>query len=795
MKHIVIIFFIYVHLFALDIYLNSAKQNNSPYAILHIVDNEPIECHTILLALDKKSYICRFKKIVKNKLGKKKLRFVNIDFLEKDKEFYIKIDPKYGSKLLSLSEELFKLKEIKQEISGKKSKHWVVLLFKKLPFGKKVKSDGINFPITYERYMMPSVGPVDVNGAPIAYARSKDINYYLDIQKEFKSGDYESVVQDVNRAIKQYPNSIFMSDLLLYKLKSIDVSIEKNLTPISEKYTNSDVTKEAKSWLRRYASNENIPQVLLILVKNYLRAESNSDVNYFLDILINEHKKSPYTKKAILYYADSLYSKNHRKKATKLYEDVLYSAKSLDIASLAAIRLANSNINSGNTEEAKKYLLKVLDANKKYLLKDKDATAALAVKLAANKLQDIAAKLNDLLLKNIPKEQIDTRELLLKQAGDWYAETNQINKAYARYSQYQKIYKDGIYINEVNKARDRLFFKIKENNDTKLANYYDTLISKYKNDIRDKAILHKAELLIREKRYQEILNMKNLIKSSSDRNSTKGEKIIKSASIVLIEEYLQADNCQNAINLFIDNRVDFKDINNSKKLFNCLMIMQKYKKANELSKSKISSKRLSSKFYWLENLIKSDYKLQKFNKILELKQDIDKLSKIANKPISASVLRDIFNSYFYTKSYSSALEELHLLDIKYPKDIKNIEPYYKIINYANDKRDDLLLIKYAKKIISMQKLYKIHSYSPKVEFLYIDALKRVSKIKEARKVANKLLKIKMKKQNIPRVLFELGELNLKLEDRKIAKKYFQKCAKVKENNSWVELCKDSLKLF
>ena len=363
MKYIFLIFIFITQLFALDIYLNSAKEDNLPYAILNITNDKPIVCSTIHLPLDKKNYICKFKKIVKNRINEKKLRLVNIYFIEKKDAFYIKIIPKFDSQMVAINNILYNTKEVNTLKITKKSKHWSILIYKKYPFGEKGNIDGIDFPITYDKYLKPFVGPVDLNGAPIAYAKSEDINYYLDIQDEFNNRDFVSVIREADKTLKQYPRSIFKSDLLLYKLKAIDESIEKNISPISDQFTNNDVAKLAKSWMREFSSNENLPEVLFILVKNYLRAESSSDVNYFLDILVTEHKDSPYTKRAILYYADSLYKKNNKNKAVKLYENVLYSAKDMDIASIAAIRLANSKINSGNAQEAKQYLSKVLKAS------------------------------------------------------------------------------------------------------------------------------------------------------------------------------------------------------------------------------------------------------------------------------------------------------------------------------------------------------------------------------------------------------------------------------------------------
>ena len=221
MKYIFLIFIATAQLFAFDIYLNSAKENNLPYAILHIVDSKPIECSTVHLALDKKYFICKFQNTVKNRINEKKLRLVDIKFVEKKDAFYIKIIPKFDSQMMPHNKILYDIREVNVEKITKKSKHWIILLYKKYPFGEKGNIDGINFPITYDKYLRPFVGPVDLNGAPIAYAKSQDINYYLDIQDYYKNRDFISAVREVDRTIKQYPNSIFKSDLLLYKLKAI----------------------------------------------------------------------------------------------------------------------------------------------------------------------------------------------------------------------------------------------------------------------------------------------------------------------------------------------------------------------------------------------------------------------------------------------------------------------------------------------------------------------------------------------------------------------------------------------
>lgn len=89
----------------------------------------------------------------------------------------------------------------------------------------------------------------------------------------------------------------------------------------------------------------------------------------------------------------------------KLYLDVLYGAQDIDVASEAAIRLSDYQMDAGKLKEAKEYLLKVLNVNAAYLLKDTSASYKLAKRLYEHKLYDLAASITDLLLANMSKKE------------------------------------------------------------------------------------------------------------------------------------------------------------------------------------------------------------------------------------------------------------------------------------------------------------------------------------------------------------------------------------------------------
>ena len=222
MKYILIFLLASVQLLALDLILNSGKENKSNYAILHIIDAKPFSCQTIPDALDKKHYICKISRPISKPIESKKMKLAEIDFYEKDGEFYIAIDPKVDSKLVPVEESLYDTSEILTKPKEKLYAHWTLLLQEKPLYEQKEVYDALDFPVEFPKYQKPYIGALDLNGAPISYAQSKDIQLYLDIKQEYESGYYDSVVKDVKRVLTLFPNSIFRSELELYQMRSMD---------------------------------------------------------------------------------------------------------------------------------------------------------------------------------------------------------------------------------------------------------------------------------------------------------------------------------------------------------------------------------------------------------------------------------------------------------------------------------------------------------------------------------------------------------------------------------------------
>lgn len=797
MKYILILIFSALHLFALNIILNSGKESKTNYAILHIMDTRPFSCQTITDELEKKHYLCKIDKPINKSIESKKMTLAEIDFYEKDKQFYIAIEPKVGSKLSPVEESLSEVTEMLTKSKEKQYTHWTILLEEKPLYKTKIPNDGIDFPIVYEKYKKPYIGALDLNGAPISYAQSKDIQLYLDIKKEFEHESYDDVVKDVKKVLTAFPNSIFRSELELYNIKAMDKILSaRDENKIATAYDENDIVIMAKKWTKEFASDENIPEVFMLMAKSYLKLGSTSDANYFIDILVTEHPDSSFTKKAILLFADNLFAKREKDKALKLYLDVLYTSKDLDIASEASIRLGDFKMDAGKAKEAKEYLLKVLNANAEYLLKDKEESYKLARRLYEHGLYDVAAKISDLLLKNTEKKE-NNHELLLKESGDWHAKANEVQEAYAKYQEYLGEYKNsGDYVKEVTENLDALFFKLNETNETKLATYYDKLINNYgTNAIGEKALIEKAKLLFKQGKFNDVLSLKEELRKAVDANDATAEELIYSSAKSLVLGYLKTDECQMVVTLSEEYKLDLQKIDDEAKLFNCFVRLSRYERAKEISTEHLKDIKLESRFIWSEKEVDVLYKMGKYQNVVDFKEDILTLSKTVKQKIELETLRSLFFASIKLKKVDEALVVSELIDRSYPNEFTNIDLYAEIVKIASDSKNDLLLIKYAQNILKLQKDFKSSALSPITEFSYLEALKRVGKESEALVVVESLLTQNLSVKEKIRTLYYGGELSLKLKNDQQAKEYFSKCVDNNETSSWKGICAENLKLF
>lgn len=769
----------FLPLHAININLSVASVDN--VAILHVKDSHLISCESKNEAYNKKIYLCVFEGSTKNTYLPQKTPYVELNFISKDDRFYLFIKPLVYSKLINSDTNLYENKEVVAN-NQKQAKHWSVLLYKNENiFEDKKQSNGLNFPVYYNELQYPSVGALDLNGKPIDYAKSKDVNLYLELKKNYEDKNYLYALKNVKNLKKNYPNSIFNSDILFYKLKTYDKLLSDEDTKNGLEFDENDLVSEAKAYLRNFAGDKNVPEILYLLVKQYIKLFAKNDANYYLDMLITDYATHVSTQKALLFYADDLYKNKKIREAIKLYEDVLYSSKDLDIASSAALRLVKSNLKDNKIQKAKEYLEKILNANESFLFKDIKDSYKVAKNLVDTQFADVSAKIIEKLL-NQTKRVDGNYESMLKDAGIWNEKAHNINNAYMYLKRYQKEFPQGDYKVLVEQSLDRLFFDIQENNTTKLLNYYDILTKKYNNDIAKKAQFAKSKLLFEEKKYNEALKSAKKM----DLNNQHAKKLYDEIRIQSIKQALQNDECLKAVNE-LDLNISLH-VNDKEKLYQCLLRTSRYSLAQELAKQEAMN---TKSLEWMIKLQHALYKNMQYNDVIKLSLDIQTLGNLQNNQIAYTALYDKFFSHKKLKQYEEALKVAQEIEKNLKDNNKNIKVYEDIIHMYDD--NDLVVLSYAQKILQ----YKdgLSKMSPQSLFKYINSLQNLNRLNKAQEVALLMLDKKMSEKMQVRLYYILAQIYLKQNVQNEAQKYFQKCKQLDENGTWGNICKENLLLI
>jgi tetratricopeptide (TPR) repeat protein len=313
---------------------------------------------------------------------------------------------------------------------------------------------------------------------------------------------------------------------------------------------------------------------------------------------------------------------------------------------------------------------------------------------------------------------------------------------------------------------------------------------KYPNDsVYKKALLEKARTYVKNKKFRELFEIKDLLEANG------GKDILKSAAKKMVENDLKNDRCKSAIYMSQEYNVTIAE-NNQKKFFECLSRLGKYKQALAISKSYVDHKDLSIKLYWLYQTLQMYSKLGNSIKVLELSEDIEKLSGLLKIDNYNDIAYNKVEAYFDLRSNDELmLQEVKKVEKLFPNDIKNIDLFSKVVRYAKKNKNDTTIAIYTKKIIDLQERYKLNDYSPLVELDYINALKRLKQYDKALKEDLKLLYVKLTDKQKANVLYVAGELSLKLDKIVEAREFFTKCGEIVDDSAWQGLCAESLKLL
>lgn len=774
--------------FCFTLNLNSGKDDGNDYFIVHLEDSKNINCQ-IKYQKSQKIYLCYVNSRLQSQPEDQNLPFMQLYFRAIDDEkFAVVIAPKLKSALLNLDAQLFNDKAVILEDSNL-SKHYAILIDEKIAKFEP-KKGGLNFPIIFGDLMRPRIGALDFNKEPLTFEKNGDIGIYLEIKRNYDHKVYQEAMKGAENAIKTQSESVFANEFWLYYIKSLDKMADAANDYKEAGNYESKLIDTAKVWMKNFASDKNYPEVLYLLMKAYLSLDQDSDTSYTLDILMTEHPNSPWTQKAILLYAGALFDKGQSEDAIRLYCDVLYSAKNKDVASEAALKLAFVSFKSDKASDGANYVRKILNANSGYLADNKTDAINLATNLNEFGYPNLAGEIYKLILDNsVPKQ--DEYEIALRHLALLDVDKNDAQKTYAYQLRYQKEFKNSEYLPLITAAADKLFFDLDMNSSLNLHENYADLMKKYgSNEIGKRALLEDIKLYNKEKNYAQILALENKI----DDNESEANSYVNSAALNLAEAANQKGECDKVVNLIEKYNIESK-ISDKYKLYSCYMRTAKFEKALNLATPLIQTLDLHDKVEWLSNTSKALFSLGRYQ---ECVRACDDALAIAVKAPYADPTESIFYRFYsllFLDKFNEAISSIKALEDLRGTDNKLAEAYNATAKYAAAHGFESVALNYAKKTIEMQNRLKISTFSPEIEFVYIDSLNKISKFEDSMNVCKKLLKTKLNSDQRARALYNATELYIKKGDDYNAKKLNDECLNLSEKSPWKDLCAEQNKLL
>jgi len=741
-------------LFSLEINISYFNNNGNKQEILTLRNNFFFKCFK-----KKKNIVCEFNKVPSTTVFETKTQFFTVIPFFKNDKFYLVIKFKGNVKIISLNDDLVKNPFL--ELRKKWAKKWIIIVNDKFLNSK--SKEGLKF--YFKRSLKVYIPAVDENANPInTNNQSKDVIMYFNILKEFKKG--VNVKIDIDNFLRKFPNSVFIPDVLYIKMSLLEKESDFN-----------SVINIGKEWIKKYAYEDKLKKVLLLIAKSYYKIGLYSEASYFFNRIITEYPNSKEAELAKIYLADQLFTLGDDKKALKLYKEVLFSTKDLNIASLAATRLAEKYMNKGEVKKALNFYEKVYRANKGFLLKDKNKAFELAKTLAKNKLYSLAIKIGEDLLKKL-KPLNDIYEPLLYYLALWNYEDKNYEKSLYYINLYLNKFPYGFYSDKIAALKDKVIFNVPDKNLTKQLSYIDKIIREYNESdvsIVNKALVKKIEILYKLKKYDEILKLENEIKKLPNSIFKNKNEFLQKVKREYIISLLNKNDCVKAINL-IEKYHIVLDKKYDEKIYNCAMKVLDYKLASIICNKYLDSPTDKVFIKWMKRKIEALRGMEDYRNLVLA---IDDLCQIEKNCYKYKLYK--FFALWNLGEYKKALKVANSIK---KEDIKNSDVYIKIVKWALENKNYLLAATFAKKIIDLQNKFKAYPYSPFVEFVYAKYTKNKT---EAIKVLKHLLK-RVKGEDKARALFMLANLT---KD----KHYLNKCLKVKNSTLWKNLCKDALNLF
>jgi len=780
----ILLAFLSLNAFALEISVESAKDNFQKYSILQIFNDEAFVCQDIKNDFeDVVEVICAFNKKPRESLPHLQNDFFTITSFIKKETFFISIKP---IKKLKLYAEIFDLTKDDTVFKAKVSyaKRWTIIGYsEQLPIIKEEEPSelAMNFPFYLDQDKLPYVGSLDLKGNPVHIKKVEDVKDYLKIKRYFVKGLYNESLELIEETLQNYPNTLFKSELLYYKIKAY-----------AKLKDYDSVIEYAKEYLREYSSDENIPEVLSLMAYAYAKLGQSSDADYFFDRLFSEHKGSVYAQWGYIYKGEMLEASGGTTKAVEYYKKALYETKNLQVAASAAYHLANILL-ATKPAQAAKYAMKIIKADAKYFMKNIQKSMDMMYAFAEAGKYKTAAAIADAMLKSMGPSY-DEYEELLKNKALWLAKTDDKKAAIAAINDYLKKFPDGDFVTDIEALKDELLFDREDLNATQKLYEYDKLIKEYMPDaIAKRALYEKAKLLLQEKKYKEVLALKEQLLALDSDIYPDVLELVKEAAKGMMQDSLDEKRCKSVLSIANDYNITLsKEWEDG--VYQCAMRGGDFKLAKNIVSQNLHAKDINERKKWLFRYIKIDYETGNYTELISAANDLLALIDQAKSSPYKEVYRYLFDAYERLGQKEKMIETMAQIDDIFGLDYKDIDRYAAMVALGSELNDTNMIIKYAKKIMQIQKRAQAHPQSPFVEFALYDAYMKMQDYQKALSVIKSLDNVTLTKEQRARAKYLLGMVLDRLKRGKAAKKAYKEAIEADANSAWAKLARTALEL-
>lgn len=767
--------------FALEILMDSAKDDFAKYSILHIKNSKKFICKEIKNDFDLiTEVICAFSKKPTQTIQKLENDFFRVNSFIQDDTFFISIKPLYKIYLIP---EIFDLSKDDTVYSAdiKLTKRWLILGYiDKLPLIHKRKKDekSIQFPFFMQRDKLPYVGSLDIKGNPVHIEKVEDVTDYLKVKKYYKEKKYTKCMSLLDEILDNYPNTLFKAELLHYKI---------NLYNKLKDYDN--VISYAKVFLREYSADENIPEILSLVAKAYSNIGMNIDADYFFDRLFSEHKDSRFTQWGYIYKGEMLEESGGLSKAVQFYKKAFYKTKDIDVAVDAAFHLARAKEDTSKKETIK-YIEKILQAKPGFLKQEYKKSKEMMQNFADKQSYIIAAKMA-LALLNAMDATYDDYEGLLKDRALWLSQTNEKKEALTALNKYIKQFPDGDYIHEIDVAKDALFFDTSDLNASAKLIEYNKLIETYSSDtIGNRAMYEKAKLFLQEEQYSNVLSLReDLLDLDADKYKDI-KQIIVDAAVGVMKQSLNSKECKEVLVVSSEYNITLSDRWDDG-IYECGMKGGNYQLSKKIAKKHLTSQNLDLRKKWLYRYIRVEFSTGNYSDILDASKDLIALIEDDKKSQYSEVYRYLFDTYERLEKKDSMLSAISKIEDIFGLDYKDIERYVAIVSIGSERNDDNMVIKYGTMVRKIQKSSASSAQSPYIEFVLYQAYMNKEKYAEALDVCQSLDSLKISKKERARQKYFLGTVLSKLWRDDEANKAYQDAIDADPKSAWAKLARSA----